>query len=211
MKSKTYQEKQEFWNIITHATGIVLAIVGTGVLLIKSFDTKTSFASTAAIVYGASMIMLYTASTIYHLHWNHKNASKYRIFDHISIYFLIAGTYTPFTLLILFESSGLWMLITIWSITLAGTIYKLFFTGKFKYFSTIIYLAMSWLMVFDFSSLMSLLSKASFAWLLTGGVFYTAGAVVYSVKKIPYNHAIWHVFVLGGTVSHYISILYIYS
>lgn len=207
MKLNTQVRKEEFFNTISHGLGIVFGIIGTLILVWKALDSKQVYSLTASLIFGVSIILLYSASTIYHLNWDKSYNHKLRIFDHISIYFLIAGTYTPFTLLVLKDSSGIWMFFTVWSLAIIGTVYKLFFTGKFKFVSLTIYLGMGWLVVFDFRSVFNLLNTQSLAWLIAGGLSYTLGTFFYSMKKIPFNHAIWHVFVLGGTVCHYFSVL----
>ena len=149
------------------------------------------------------MITLYTASTIYHASKEPRLRSKLRIADHAAIYILIAGTYTPVCILTLPDQIGKTLLIVIWSVGIAGVILKLFFTGKYDKLSTVMYVLMGWIAVFAIKPLMDNMSNEGLLWLLSGGIFYTIGAVLYSIKKLPMNHAIFHIFVLGGSASHF--------
>ena len=205
--SPEQRKKEEFWNILTHTVGALFGIYVLINLVNLSQDNSQSYSTISMVVYGISFILLFSASSIYHYHWNSPLSSKLRVFDHISIYVLIAGTYTPFTLIVLIESSGVWMFYTIWGLALIGTIYKIFFTGRFRFVSMTIYLAMGWLVVLDFSNLTELLSTNTLTWMMAGGGFYTVGAVFYSWRKLKFNHAIWHFFVLAGAICHYFSVL----
>ncbi len=200
-----YSKKEEFWNTASHAIGIILGFIGLVALLI--YDSHKSPYSTLSIVlYGLSIIMLYTASTSYHGIKKAHLKPLLRKFDHISIYFLIAGTYTPLALISLVSGNG-WTIFTIvWTITAIGTFLKIFFTGKFEIVSLLLYLTMGWLVVFYYSDVVSTHSTMGLSMLAAGGIFYTLGTIFYVVEKIPYNHAIWHFFVLGGSVCHYLFI-----
>ncbi|PKA84326.1 hemolysin III [Ulvibacter sp. MAR_2010_11] len=198
MQTKT----EEIWNTASHGIGVLLGIVGLILLLV--YDTgKTPYSSFSISLYALSIIILYAASSIYHAISNVEWKNRLRKIDHISIYLLIAGTYTPVALISLEQTSG-WMIFWIvWGIAGIGTILKLFFTGRFEILSVLLYLIMGWLIVIDFSNLMSLQSSTGINLLMLGGAFYTLGIVFYVIEKIPYNHVIWHFFVLGGSISHF--------
>ena len=201
-----YSRTEERWNVITHGFGVLLSVAGLVILLNRdSYDTTISRFS--IIVYGISLILLYSASTAYHLARKPEQRRLFRKLDHISIYYLIAGTYTPVTLLSLSDSSGQWMFYAVWAVALFGTMLKVFFTGRFERFSLILYLIMGWLVVFDLGSLIENQSTIGLSLLAVGGGSYTIGTIFYAVERIPYNHAIWHLFVLAGSVFHYFFIL----
>jgi hemolysin III len=193
---------EERWNTLTHALGALLGIAGL-VLLIVFETSKTDYSLFSVIVYGLSIIILFAASTLYHAISNEGLKKQFRIVDHISIYFLIAGTYTPMLLIMLEQSRGWPLFWTVWGIAAFGVILKLFFTGRFELFSTLLYLAMGWLVVFDFEALKELLHTNGLILLIAGGLAYTVGIVFYAVNKIPYNHVIWHLFVLAGAICHF--------
>ena len=202
MKIQTHFEEQ--LNALSHGIGAVLGVVGLILLII--YGNSISLELFSVIVYGLSIIILFTASTLYHWVKNESLKHYFRIVDHISIYLLIAGTYTPVTLITLSESRG-WLLFgLVWCIAVIGTILKLFFTGRFGVISTLLYLVMGWLIAFDFSSLEQSLATNGLLWLFLGGLFYTVGIVFYAIQKIPYNHVIWHLFVLGGAICHFFMI-----
>ncbi|MEM8846263.1 MAG: hemolysin III family protein [Bacteroidota bacterium] len=194
---------EEKWNTYSHALGILLSILGFIVFLQNDLN-KTIFLFESIIVYHVSLILLFTASTVYHAVHNPKLKRKLRILDHISIYYLIAGTYTPVCLLLLIDSKGWLLFYLVWGIATIGTALKLFFTGKFEVFSLVLYGVMGWLIVLDLSALIKIVSKENLFWLGLGGAFYTIGILFYAIRKIPYNHFIWHLFVLGGAISHWI-------
>ena len=203
-KQTPFEEKL---NALTHAIGAVFGIVALVLLII--FETKkTEFSLFSVVVYGISIIILFTASTMYHSFTDEKKKHYFRIVDHISIYLLIAGTYTPVLLITLEQSKGWLLFYIVWAIAGFGVILKLFFTGKFEAFSTILYLVMGWLIVFDFSTLNSLMPANGIVLLMAGGLAYTVGIVFYAVEKIPYNHVIWHLFVLAGAICHFFMVLF---
>ena len=203
-----YPAQEEKINIITHGLGIVLSIIAFILLIVKSSTDDNATSLYSYIIYGLSLIILYTASTIYHSSKSESSRTKLNVFDHASIYVLIAGTYTPYSLITLNGQVGWTVFITIWSFAIIGVILKLFFIGKFKILSTLMYVFMGWLMIFAINPLMESLSTPGQVWLLIGGISYTIGAILYSVKNIKFNHAIFHVFVLIGSVSHFISIYF---
>lgn len=196
---------EERLNAISHGIGAGLGIVAL-ILLIVYSDSEVPRHLFSVIVYGISLIILFMASTLYHSVRDERRKHYFRIVDHVSIYLLIAGTYTPVLLISLTNSLGWTLFWVVWGIAAFGVILKLFFTGKFEVFSTLLYLFMGWLIVFDFSNLSEAIGSNGVLWLFAGGLFYTVGIIFYAVEKIPYNHVIWHLFVLGGAISHFFMI-----
>lgn len=202
------RDKQEILNTLSHGMGIVLGIVGLIFLLVK--NNNSSIYSTLSIwTFGLSLIILYTSSTIYHFFVNENWKKKARVLDHMSIFLLIAGTYTPICLITLEKSSG-WTLFTIvWTIAALGIIMKIFLTGKVDKLSLLLYLVMGWLLVFDIKNIANSMTSQALLFLVLGGVLYTLGTIFYARDKMPYAHFIWHLFVLGGSASHYAMVYYI--
>lgn len=203
-----YSKKEEFLNILTHGIGLVLSIIALPILIVRALEINDSFAVFSFTVFGISMILLYAASTFYHAAKKPKIRRRLNIFDHAAIYVLIAGSYTPFTLITLKGWLG-WVLFGLtWIFALIGIVLKLFYTGKFDKLSTVMYVLMGWQIVFAIKPLLRNLSSEGVTLLIAGGVSYTIGAVLYSIKKLPFNHAIFHVFVLAGTFCHFLSVLW---
>lgn len=204
MRKQTARE--ELLNAITHGLGFLLSLVGFGLLFIFQ-KHETTEGVLGISLYGVSLSALYLASTLYHAAKSEKRKLLYRKLDHISIYLLIAGTYSPVVLIALGDSLGWTLFWAVWGIALLGTVLKIFFTGRFEILSLLLYLAMGWLIVFDFSALKASVSPEGLWLLLGGGIAYTAGILFYVVEKIPYNHVIWHLFVLTGSILHYLFIV----
>ncbi|SEB98329.1 hemolysin III [Tenacibaculum sp. MAR_2009_124] len=196
---------EEKWNTISHAAGAVMGLFGLVVLFL--YNTNKPWSVFSIVVYGVSIIVLFSASALYHATKTEDKKRKFRIVDHISIYLLIAGTYTPVLLLLLPESKGWLLFCLVWGIAAVGTVLKLFFTGKFGVLSTLLYLVMGWLIVLDFEALKLLMNPDGIHLLWAGGAFYTIGIIFYAIEKIPFHHVIWHFFVLGGAICHYFMIL----
>ena len=211
MKNKhiTYYDlTEEKINVITHAIGLLLSIAALVLLIIHASSNGSARHIVSFTIFGASMILLYSASTLYHYSQTPNIRRKLNILDHASIYVLIAGTYTPFTLVTLKGALG-WTIFGItWGIALVGVFLKLFYTGKYDKISTIAYVAMGWIIIFAVKPLIENLPLNGLYWLLAGGIFYTIGAILYSIKKIKFNHAIFHIFVLLGSFSHFMAIYY---
>lgn len=201
-----YSVKEEKLNVISHGLGLLLSIVAFPFLIYKSFNFSDFWQPLSFIIYGLSMIVLYAASTFYHAAKDPKKRRKLNIFDHAAIYVLIAGSYSPFCLVGLNSDLGWYMFLFVWLFALIGIILKLFFTGRFDKISTAMYLLMGWQILFFIKPLMNSISAENFYYLVAGGIFYSIGAVLYSIKKMPYNHAIFHVFVLLGSFSHFLGI-----
>ena len=204
----TYSTFEEKLNVWSHAFGLVLSGIAFPFLVLKSLDFEGFWKPASFIIYGLSLIILYAASTFYHAATTPKRRRKLNIFDHSAIYILIAGSYTPFCLVGLDSSLGFYMFLFVWLFALVGIILKLFFTGRFDKLSTAMYLLMGWQVVFFVKPLMENLTSFSLCFLVIGGVFYSLGAAFYMLKKLQYNHAIFHVFVLLGSASHFLGIYY---
>lgn len=198
--------REEKWNVISHGLGIVLALAGSMVLLSRDLEGIPHL-KTGVLVYCLSLILLFSASTAYHATTDPKRRKNLRILDHIGIYYLIAGTYTPVCLALLQDSLGWVLLYLVWGIALFGTFLKLFYTGKFETFSLILYGVMGWLVVIDLPYLIGALAPSGLVYLALGGAFYTIGILFYALRKIPFNHLIWHLFVLAGAASHWMLIV----
>jgi len=203
---KFYPPLEEKINIISHAIGLGFSVLGLMMLTIRAFESGHLVHLIAYLIYGSSMVVLFAASTVYHLAKVEKTRSRLRIFDHAAIYVLIAGTYTPFMLLVMPGTLGYAILAAAWTMALSGIILKIFYTGHFNVLSTSLYVLMGWAIVFAIKPLSAQLPEQGLMWLMVGGIAYTIGALLYAIKKIPYNHAIFHVFVLLGAGSHFICI-----
>ena len=206
MQSKRLQI-EELVNGLTHGTGALLSAAGLGVLVVLACLHGTALHILSCGIYGATLVLLYTASTLYHAVRSPRLKHAFKIVDHSCIYLLIAGTYTPFTLVTLQGSWGWTLFGLIWVLAAAGIVFQVFFVYRFKILATIAYVLMGWLAVFAVRPLLDALPAGGFAWLLAGGIVYTVGALFYLLKRLPYNHAIWHFFVLGGSACHYVAVL----
>ena len=205
---KHYSPLEEKTNIISHAIGLVLSVLALIFMVLRASVFGNSWHIVSVSIFGASLIALYAASTFYHSAKDPNKRARLRIFDHASIYVLIAGTYTPFTLVTLNGTTG-WIIFALsWTMALTGIILKLFFTGKYNLISTLMYVFMGWVIIFAIEPLIDSLSKAGLTWLLAGGIAYTTGAILYSIKKIKFNHAIFHLFVLLGSFCHVVSVYF---
>ena len=203
MRAQTaLEEKLNAWS---HGLGALLGVIGL-ILLIIYTSGKHPYGLSSVIVYGFSIIVLFSASALYHSVSEGRKKHLYRKLDHISIYLLIAGSYTPVTLITLAESKGYLLFGLVWGIAAFGLFLKIFFTGRFEAFSLILYLVMGWLVVLDYSQLSILMPQGGLNLLFAGGAFYTLGVVFYAIEKIPFNHVIWHICVLGGAICHFFMI-----
>lgn len=208
MKTTFYHPKEERLNIVSHFTGLILSVIALLLLVVKAASFGNVWHIVSFSIYGTSLIVLYLASTLYHNAKNEKVRTKLNVFDHIAIYILIAGTYTPFTLITLNGKLG-WVLFGMtWGFAVLGIIFKLFYFGKYDKLSTLMYVLMGWQVVIAIKPLIANLSVGGLVWLILGGVFYTVGAIFYSRNKLKFNHAIFHIFVLLGSLSHFVSIYF---
>jgi len=198
-------------NSISHLVGAALALVGLGALLSVAIQTRNPWVITSFSVFGISMVLLYTMSTLYHSFSTPRLKYVFQIFDHISIYLLIAGTYTPYMLVTQRDGNGWLIMGIIWSLAVAGILSEIFLSGRaVKIGQMIIYLGMGWACTFDFVGLKSALPETGLLWLTAGGLAYSAGVVFYvldKMDKLTHSHGIWHFFVLTGTICHFISII----
>ncbi len=198
--------REELANALTHGIGLIASVCGGAVLITLAAKMGDGWQLAGAIVYSLSMLLLYTASTLYHASRDLAIKARLKVFDHCAIYVLIAGTYTPVILISLRGPVG-WVLFgVVWALAVAGIVFKLFYTGRFKRISTILYLAMGWLAIVAIKPVLHALTPTALLWLLLGGIAYSVGTIFYLNRRIRYAHAIWHVFVLLGSVSHFISI-----
>ena len=199
-------KEEEFWNTLTHFIGFILSVIGLPVLLFYN-QNLTGFSLESILFFEFGMICLYAASTLYHYTTDIKLKKKLRIFDHVSIFYLIAGSYAPICLITLYNGNGLKIFIAVLAIALTGTVFKIFFTGKFDKLSLVLYLAMGWLLVLDFKNVFNALEFNGLILLGLSGLLYSFGTIFYSLEKMKYSHAIWHLFVLGGSAAHYFLVL----
>ncbi len=207
-EARTYPPKEEFWNVLTHGFGFVLSIVALVLLVVFASLYKTTWHVISFSIYGASLVILYFASTSYHLARRPSLRARLNIFDHAAIFLLIAGTYTPYTLVTLRGPWGWSIFGVIWGLAITGMILKLFTTGRYDKISTIAYVGMGWIAIVAIYPLLQNLALPGILWMFAGGILYTIGAVFYRLNKLPYNHAIFHVFVLLGSFSHFVSIFF---
>jgi hemolysin III len=198
--------REERANAITHGVGALAALVGGGVLVALSARYGNGWQLAGAIVFSLTLALLYVASTLYHLSQDRVTKGRLKVFDHCAIFLLIAGTYTPFTLVGLREDGGWWLFAAIWTLAVAGVVFKLFFTGRFKGLSTLIYIGMGWMAVLAIKPFLRQIPVDTLAWLLGGGLAYTLGTAFYMSRRIPFAHAIWHGFVLLGSACHFVAV-----
>jgi len=205
---KHYSPAEELTNIVSHALGLVLSVVALVLLVIRASLYGDILQLVSVSIFGVSLIALYAASTFYHSARDVGLRTRLRIIDHATIYVLIAGTYTPLTLIALGGSIGWVIFAASWAMAIIGISLKVFFTGKFDLVSTLMYVFMGWIIVFAIKPLMDNMSSEGLFWLFAGGVAYTTGAIIYSIKKVPFNHAIFHLFVLLGSFCHFVSVYF---
>lgn len=200
---------EEWINSMTHYFGVVLALIGTGSLLVHTIKTGNLGYIVGSMIFCFSLVLLYSMSGTYHILHIGKAKKIFRTLDHSAIYILISGSYTPY-LLGYFDGSVKWSLFCIqWGMTVLGIIFKIFFVGKFNFFSTLIYLAMGWMVLFVFEDLKMVISPLSLKLLIASGITYSLGTIFYGLDKFKFMHGIWHLFVLVGSILNYFSIYYI--
>ena len=198
-----YPAYEERANTFTHAFGFLLGLIAVPVLLIAQYGAVPAWELWSMLVFGLSLLLVYAASTVYHAVIDARWKYRLQVLDHISIYFLIAGTHTPLLVHYLPGDNGQWYLIVIWAMALAGLVYKLFFFGRWEWLSVSFYLVMGWMGAVTIPDMMQDMSAPTLYGVILGGLSYTLGVVFYAWRKLPYHHAIWHLFVIGGTVGHF--------
>lgn len=202
-----YTKGEEIANAITHGIGAAFAIVGTVFLILLAVGTKEPIKIVGVSIYGASLIILYMGSTLYHSIPGQGAKKVFRILDHSSIYLLIVGTYTGIVLLKLSSNFASWIILgVLWIMAIVGIVFKAICIDKFDKLSTLLYIVMGWAVVFNIKAVITLLPLNALIFLVAGGLAYTLGCIFFTVDKIPYNHAIWHMFVIAGSVLHFICI-----
>ncbi|WP_405235018.1 PAQR family membrane homeostasis protein TrhA [Lentisalinibacter orientalis] len=201
-----YTLAEEVVHAVTHGVGALLSIAGLTWMLYVSAVIADPWRIVASAVYGASLVALFLASTLYHALYATRARNLFHTLDHCAIYLLIAGTYTPFLLVAMRDSVGWWLFGTIWTLAMAGIITKLWFRDRFPRLSLAGYLAMGWLVLLATPAVLDTVAAGGIAWLVAGGLSYTLGAAFYAAKRIPYHHAIWHLFVLAGGVCHFLAV-----
>lgn len=206
---KLESKGEEIANFVSHTVGAGLAILGFIMLIIRAAWFNNIPAIISYIVFSLGLMVLYTMSSIYHGLKPSKAKNVFEILDHSSIYFLIAASYTPFLVLGLKSSMSITLLIIQWVICALGITFKAFFTGKFKGISTIVYLIMGWMIVFSWTELVAKISPISLGFLIAGGILYSLGTIFYMWKVCKFNHMIWHIFVILGSIAHYIAIWFL--
>ncbi|AIF49988.1 hemolysin III family protein [Pelosinus sp. UFO1] len=199
---------EEVMNAVTHGIGTLLAVAGLVLLTVFAYLNGRIWHIVSFSIYGTTLVLLYLASTLYHSFTNERVKRIFKILDHSAIYLLIAGTYTPFTLVPLHGVLGWTVFSLVWGLAIIGIVLKVFFVGRYKVLSTLCYLGMGWFIVFAIKPLLATVPALGMIWLFAGGLFYTLGSVFYLWKRLPYNHAIWHLFVLAGSISHFIAVFF---
>ncbi len=199
---------EENFHAVTHAVGSGLSIIGLVILVVLAVRNGDIYQVISFSIFGASLVALYLSSTLYHGVQEPRAKRIFKIFDHSAIYLLIAGSYTPFLLVGMRGSTGWTLLVIVWLIALTGITMKVLFIDRFQVLSVIAYLLMGWLCVFAFREMVASIPVGGILWLAAGGMLYTIGVIFYALQKIPYMHTVWHFFVLGGSLCHYLAVLF---
>ena len=204
-----FSKEEEISNSITHGIGVILSIAALVILIVFASLYGNVWHVVSFTLFGATMLLLYTSSTLLHALKPGKAKDFFEIMDHSSIYFFIAGSYTPFLLVAVQSATGWTLFGIVWGLAIAGTIFKAFFVKKFLFTSTLLYVVMGWLIVFVWNDLVAAIHPTSLILLIIGGLLYTVGAIFYIWKLFKHHHAVWHVFVLSATVCHFFAVLYL--
>jgi hemolysin III len=209
--NQRYSLGEEIANSVTHGIGAALSIAAMSILIFIASQNRDAWRIVSFSIYGSTLFILYIASTLYHAFTHEKTKRFFRLMDHSSIFLLIAGTYTPPTLIAMRGSWGWTLFCLIWAIAIGGIIFELLYIGKYKFISVSIYVGMGWLAIIAIKPMVEALPDGMMRWIVLGGVFYTLGVVFYVWKKMPYNHAVWHLFVLAGSAMHFFGMLFCLS
>jgi len=207
-KQSGFSKKEEALHAATHGLGAILGLVGLVFLVVLASKNGDVWRIVSFSIYGTTLFLLYLASTLYHSITHPKAKHVFRVLDHCSIYFLIAGTYTPFALVTLRGPWGWSFFGVVWALALLGVVFKIFFIHRFNTLSTLIYVAMGWLILIGGKTVLAQIPPAALKWLLAGGIFYTIGAVAFLLNRIRYHHVVWHLFVMAGSICHFGAILF---
>ncbi|MDR3052750.1 MAG: hemolysin III family protein [Coriobacteriales bacterium] len=202
-----YTLGEEVANSVTHGIGILLSVAALVLLIVFALRNGGGIRLAAAIIFGFTLILEYTNSTLYHAFPWPKVKRLFKIFDHSSIYLLIAGTYTPFTLITLWPDGGLWMTVLIWAIAVAGVAVEAFWVFRPRWLGALLYLCMGWIIIFRVQALLELMDPTGVILLTAGGLAYSLGIIFYVLKKVRYMHSIWHLWVLAGSILHFLCVL----
>ena len=206
-KVNEFSLTEEIWHAITHGIGLALSIAALTIMVAYSSQTGSTLSVFASALFGITLIILYGSSTLYHAITHHNLKKKFQQFDHASIYVLIAGSYTHVTLLSLGGTLGFSIFAFVWSVALVGIYLKFAYPGQFEKLSLVLYLLLGWLIVIAIKPLFDVMEPGGLWLLLIGGLFYTVGVIFYVWDSLPFNHAIWHLFVMGGSISHFLMVL----
>jgi hemolysin III len=204
----TYSEAEELANRLTHGMAALLSIVGFVILLVAASRTGDPYRIVSSAVFCSILSIFYIISTLYHSFRNQRVRYVFRILDHAGIFLVIAASYTPFTLVPLRQGSGWALFGVVWGLAIAGAVFKTFMTHRLAFLAPALYIALGWLVVVDLEGLLTMVPAGGVLWLFAGGLCYTFGIIFYAIDRIPYNHAIWHLFVIAGSFCHYLSILW---
>lgn len=205
-RSNRVDRRVEFANALTHGVGACASVAALTIMVVMAARSGDAFEIVGVAIFGASLFLLYLASTLYHAASRETMRARLKVFDHCAIYLLIAGTYTPFTIGVMRGGWGWSLFGVIWGLAVAGITFKIFFTGRFRLISTLIYVGMGWIALIAAAPLVRTLSPAALFWLVAGGIAYTAGTPFYQLNRFRYSHAVWHGFVLAGSVCHVIAV-----
>lgn len=208
ISARTYPYREEFVNVLTHGIGFLMSVAALALMVVFASLDGNAWHIVGVSIFGASLVVLYLASTLFHYSVRPKIRKYLNVFDHSAIYVLIAGTYTPFLLVTLNGPWGWSLFGVIWGLAIAGVIFKMFFTGKYDKLSLVIYVLMGWLILIAIVPLVQNLSTMGLIWLFIGGISYSIGAIFYLLNKLPFNHAIFHFWVLGGSICHFFAVFW---
>ncbi|MCB2206882.1 MAG: hemolysin III family protein [Bacteroidetes bacterium] len=208
ISARTYPYREEFVNVLTHGIGFLLSVAALALMVVFASLDGNAWHIVGVSIFGASLVVLYLASTLFHWSVRPKVRKYLNVFDHSAIYVLIAGTYTPFLLVTLNGPWGWSLFGVIWGLAIAGVVFKMFFTGQYDKLSLVIYVLMGWLILIAIVPLVQNLSTMGLIWLLIGGISYSIGAIFYLLNKLPFNHAIFHFWVLGGSICHFFAVFW---
>ncbi|PWA13233.1 hemolysin D [Pueribacillus theae] len=204
----TFTRREEIANAVTHGIGALLSIAALVLLVVFASLNGTAWHIVSLSIFGATMLLLYASSTLVHSFPEGKAKNLFEIFDHGAIYLFIAGTYTPFLFIVVKGALGWTLFGIVWGIALIGVIFKVFFVKKFLFLSTIFYVAMGWIIIFAWNSLVASLASNGVLLLVVGGILYTIGTIFYVWRLFPFHHAVWHLFVIGGSTFHFLSVFF---